>query len=85
MLDSPSALNDEKSLILVPCLAVSKSGNRLGYGGGYYDRYFASYPGGCKIGVLYSEFIIDVDAEPHDFVLDGFVTESDLVLLTRSK
>ncbi len=82
---APSAENTSKTLILVPCLAVSRTGNRLGYGGGYYDRYFAAKPEGFKLGILYSEFIIAVESEPHDFKLDGFCSESELVLLTSSK
>ncbi len=31
----------KKSLFVVPALAVDKIGNRIGYGGGYYDTYFS--------------------------------------------
>lgn len=42
------------SVCLVPALAYDRSGYRLGYGSGYYDRFLSGYDG-LKIGVVYSE------------------------------
>ena len=48
----------EKSVIIVPGLMFDKSGNRLGYGGGYYDR-FLSDKTIYKIGICFKEFLVD--------------------------
>ena len=40
--DMPSLASDQLQLLLVPALAVDRSGIRLGYGGGYYDRLRAN-------------------------------------------
>lgn len=41
------------ALVFVPGLVFDRQGNRMGYGKGYYDRYFARYPGCRKVGVCY--------------------------------
>mgnify|MGYP003377240024 CR=1 FL=1 len=45
-----------KSICVVPALLYDLSGYRIGYGGGYYDRFLAHYPG-YKVGVTYVKCI----------------------------
>jgi len=56
-------------LCIVPGLAFDPSGRRLGYGGGYYDKFLAKY-NGIKIGLCYKEFLIDIPVEEHDERVD---------------
>ena len=65
-------------LILVPGVAFTLSGDRLGRGGGYYDRLLASLPAHvCKIGVCFdSQVLHELPGEPHDQRVDSLVTES---------
>jgi len=68
-------------LVLMPLVAFDKTGNRLGMGGGFYDRTFA-FLGTRKhwhkprlIGVAYDfQLIDDIPHEPWDVPLDGVVT-----------
>jgi 5-formyltetrahydrofolate cyclo-ligase len=63
--ESVASMPDETTTILVPSLAVDKSGYRLGYGAGYYDRYLVSCPNSRSVGVCFSEFVFEV--LPHDY------------------
>ena len=51
-------------LIFVPALMVDKENHRLGYGGGFYDRFLAKYPDIITIVPIAEELIID--KLPHD-------------------
>lgn len=65
-------------VVLVPCLGYTASGYRLGYGGGYYDRWLAAHPHAVAVGVAWSACEIDEDElrpEPHDQRLMLMVTE----------
>jgi len=65
----------EVSLIIVPALAVSRSGLRLGRGGGSYDRALARVTSAFVVAPLYDgELIDEVPAEPHDRRVDAVVT-----------
>ena len=67
-------------LLLVPLLAFDKSGHRLGYGGGFYDRTLAAY-GIRAIGLAYAaQEMESLPAEAHDMKLDGVLTERGLTL-----
>ena len=63
---------------IIPGLAFTRGGKRLGYGGGWYDRFLASAPkGAVKIGVAYSfQIVDDLPAEPHDVMLSDVVDGS---------
>jgi 5-formyltetrahydrofolate cyclo-ligase len=70
-------------VVLVPALAVDAAGNRLGRGGGSYDRALRR-AGGLTIAVLYDGERVDaLPTEPHDIPVQAVVTPSSgLVLLT---
>lgn len=60
---------------IVPGIVYDKKGYRIGYGGGYYDRYLATFRG-TKMGVAYSDFI--ASSVPHgrfDLTVDVMMTE----------
>ncbi len=62
-------------LVLTPGLGFTVQGARLGYGGGFYDRFFElSHSRGQKIGVCFQEQVVDrIPTEPHDFFVDEVV------------
>ncbi|MEZ5016116.1 MAG: 5-formyltetrahydrofolate cyclo-ligase [Flavipsychrobacter sp.] len=67
--------NGEIELYIVPGLAFDKRGYRIGYGSGYYDKFFSSCPKGYKVGVCYNMQLIDkVPEEPHDISLDEIIS-----------
>jgi 5-formyltetrahydrofolate cyclo-ligase len=68
-------------VVLVPGLAVSRTGDRMGRGGGCYDRVLARVPVGTPVWVLLydDEVGLDVPVEPHDRKVTGAVTPSGLV------
>ena len=70
------------ALILVPALAVDRSGHRIGQGGGYYDRFLARHPLGRadavpRLGTVYRSEVLPagaIPAEPYDQPLQGVFT-----------
>ncbi|WP_100331565.1 5-formyltetrahydrofolate cyclo-ligase [Bacillus xiapuensis] len=66
-------------LLIVPGLAFDKKGYRLGFGGGYYDRFLAAYTG-ASISLAFSQQMIqDLPVEKHDLPVQKLVTEAGLV------
>jgi 5-formyltetrahydrofolate cyclo-ligase len=69
----------EPDVLLVPMLAFDKSGHRLGYGGGYYDRSVArlrAVKPVLAIGVAYAaQELGDIPVAPYDQPLDWILTE----------
>ncbi len=66
--------------LLVPLLAFDRARNRLGYGGGYYDRTLAQLPGVFALGCAYAGQEVDsVPVAPHDRVLDAVATEAGIL------
>jgi len=67
--------------ILVPMVAADKSGNRLGYGKGFYDR-FLNKSDACKVGMVFNEFLFDeIPTESFDEKLDIIVTDREVIYL----
>jgi 5-formyltetrahydrofolate cyclo-ligase len=66
------------SIILVPMIAFDEKCYRIGYGGGYYDKFFSSFDG-LKIGLaLEMQKISHVPVEPFDIKLDYIITENNI-------
>jgi len=73
----------EPDILLVPLSAFDRTGQRIGYGGGYYDRAIAllRQKGLARllIGIAFDcQEVPSVPAEPHDVRLDAILTESGL-------
>ncbi len=64
------------ALVVVPGLAFTLGGGRLGYGGGYYDRFLASLPASAvTVGVCFHEQLVDdLPLDPHDVPVRLLVT-----------
>lgn len=58
---------DNKTLVVMPGVAFSRDGYRLGYGGGYYDTYLKKYPMCMKVAVCFREQLVEeLPAREHD-------------------
>jgi 5-formyltetrahydrofolate cyclo-ligase len=65
--------------VLVPTVGISKSGTRLGYGNGYYDK-FLSTTNAVKISLTYSKQIVkSIPTDTHDIKIDWIVTENEII------
>lgn len=66
---------EDLDLVLVPCCTGNARGERLGYGGGYYDRYLTQTR--CPTMLLCRHQLErdDIPVEAHDVPMDYFVTE----------
>lgn len=74
---SDLAPRSEPDLILMPLLGFDRTGTRLGYGGGYYDRTLASMrKKPMLVGLAFGAQGLDyIPREAHDIPLDAVVTE----------
>ncbi len=50
---NPNGKPVEPDVLIVPCLGFTATGYRLGYGGGYYDRYLGQHPEVCALGAAW--------------------------------
>lgn len=70
---------DEIDLIVVPGVAFTARGDRLGYGGGYYDRYLSNYAGNL-IALAYDLQIVQkLPIEAHDQRIPLIFTETSVI------
>lgn len=74
---TPRALIRRDAVVLVPALGADPAGNRLGYGGGFYDQFLKTIPSSChRVAIVYREQLVpSLPAERHDCVVHAVVSE----------
>lgn len=73
--NAPTIMPEEIELAIVPCVACSHKGARLGYGGGFYDRYMQtqSFPKFC---LCYEKLTNEeIPMGRYDLTMDALITE----------
>jgi 5-formyltetrahydrofolate cyclo-ligase len=73
---SPTGLD----AVLIPAAAVDRTGNRLGWGKGFYDRFLASVEGNPQlIAVVFdSDCVVEIPTEGHDAPVGAILTETEI-------
>jgi len=70
----------EPAILLTPLLGFDRTGNRLGQGGGFYDRWFAAHPAAMRIGIAWSvQEVPTLVCAPWDIPLHAIVTEKEWI------
>lgn len=73
-------------LMILPGLAFDRKGARLGFGGGYYDKYLGAHPGcsGMLIGFCHHfQILEDIPADPWDVPMHGLCSERGLFIISQ--
>lgn len=77
------AYADKSTVCITPALCCNPNGYRIGYGKGFYDRFFAENQ--CiKIALCYDEFIKDFEPWENDISADIIVTENKIIYIGKS-
>ena len=73
------------TLLFVPGCAFDEKGGRMGYGGGFYDRFMEKYPEVLRAALAYEEQLVEeVPREVHDKTVDVIVTEARTIEMERT-
>lgn len=85
--ESIEDFGNKQVLALVPGVVFDETGNRYGYGRGYYDRYFEQHPQIIRMAVAYHLQIADEGLEvlPTDIAMHKIVTEQELMIPVQIK
>ena len=75
-----ASCNQEPDVAIIPALAVSKFGDRIGYGKGYYDRWLARHPKCARVALVFHAQIQEtVPNESYDIKVDFLLTEFGII------
>lgn len=78
-LNTAEADSELFDVIIVPVTGFNKTGHRLGYGFGHYDRFLAGQSSAITIGLAYDAAETDFPIEAHDVPLSYIVTEKRVI------
>ncbi|XQY90705.1 5-formyltetrahydrofolate cyclo-ligase [Metabacillus sp. HB246100] len=77
-------LPNQIDLIIVPGVCFDQKGYRIGYGGGYYDRYLEAFRGRTLSLSFRSQIVDEVPREAHDRAVQLIVTEDEVIHCDRN-
>lgn len=68
-------------VLLIPGICFDKTKSRIGYGGGYYDKYLSKNNKIVKIGLAYSEQISEeiINIDKNDIKMDYIITDKEII------
>jgi 5-formyltetrahydrofolate cyclo-ligase len=77
--DLPRVDLSKSTVVLVPGVGFDRRGNRLGFGGGYYDRWLAAEGSGLPtVALAFDEQLLDqLEVQPHDVPVQFIVTDKE--------
>jgi len=70
----------EINIMLVPGLAYNQKGYRVGFGGGYYDRFLSKYEGKTAALAFEVQLVEELPIEDHDIAVDTIITNERVIL-----
>ncbi len=77
---SDNIAKGKHALMLIPGVAFDRNGSRIGYGGGYYDRYLINHPYSLKVALSYACQITKyIMADDNDIPVDMIFTEREII------
>jgi 5-formyltetrahydrofolate cyclo-ligase len=68
-------------LLFVPGLAYTREGFRLGFGGGYYDRYLTNFDGKTLSLAFHFQVIRQIPIEKHDIPVSKIITNDEVIII----
>ena len=78
-------IGKEFDLIIMPGVAFDRYGNRIGYGGGYYDKYISQIEDlSNRISLAYDfQVVKSIESETHDIKVNGIITNNEFIIINE--
>lgn len=83
LMDSPVISPQDIDLIILPCVTTNHRGERLGYGGGFYDRFLPQTTATILLPYFEQLLIDNIPLESHDYYPDIVLTENSVHLIPK--
>lgn len=71
--------SNQIELVIVPGVVFNKRGYRIGFGGGYYDRFLSDFDGHTLSLASHLQLMEDIPIEPHDIPVKQLITEAGIL------
>lgn len=81
--DSPVVTASEMDLIIMPCVTCNNRGERIGYGGAFYDRFLREFNGVTVLPYFHELQTFEIPMEEHDMKMNYVITEDSVVKILK--